>query len=242
MRLSVQLYTVRDHLSNDLPGTLSQLQEAGLEFVELAGDYGKSGAEWRTLLDERGLRASGAHIGLDALENHFEATVAFVKEVGFSLVIVPWVGPDTYANGWGAFGQRLEPIAQRLAEQGLSLAYHNHDFEYANGDGLAEMYAAAPSLVAEIDAAWVKIGGQDPIAVVTGLGQRVKAVHGKDFDPTATLQWKPAGQGVMPLPELVEAAKTVGAEFLVIELDQSPADPLDAVRESAAYYRSLGLH
>ncbi|MDX2065393.1 MAG: sugar phosphate isomerase/epimerase [Fimbriimonadaceae bacterium] len=242
MRLSVQLYTVRDHLSQDLPGTLSQIQEAGLKFVELAGDYGKSGSEWRALLDERGLTASGAHIGLDALEHRFDETVAFVKAVGFSLVIVPWIGSDAYANGWAAFGQRLEPIAQRLAEHGLSLAYHNHDFEYANGDGLSEMYANAPTMVAEVDAAWVKIGGHDPVAVVTGLGNRVKAVHGKDFDPTATPRWKPAGQGVMPLPELVQAAQQVGAEYLVIELDESPADPLDAVRESVTYYQSLGLN
>lgn len=241
MRLTVQLYTVRDALSHDLKGTLSQLRGFGLEFVELAGDYGKSGAEWREMLDELGLTASGAHIGIDALENDFDGTVAFAKAIGIGLVIVPWIGADAYADGWDKFGERLEVIAQKLAPHELKLAYHNHDFEYQNGDGLSAMYAAAPSVMAEVDAAWVKIGGHDPVAVIRGLGARVAAIHGKDFDSSRSPRWTPAGEGEMPLADVVALGNELGVGFIAVELDESPGSPLDAVEASVAYYKSLGV-
>jgi sugar phosphate isomerase/epimerase len=241
MRLTIQLYTVRDALAADLAGTLAKIKAIGLEYVELAGDYGKSGEEWKTMLDELGLKASGAHIGVDQFENNYDATVAFAKALGLSLVIVPWIGKDRYENGWAAFGAQLEVIAQKLAPEGIKLAYHNHDFEYADGDGFSELYAAAPTLNAEVDAAWVKIGGHDPVEVIRGLGARAIAVHGKDFDPSATPRWVPAGTGVMPMEEVVKTAQAGGTQFLAIELDESPADPLDAVAASFAYYKGLGL-
>jgi sugar phosphate isomerase/epimerase len=242
MRLTVQLYTVRDALSHDLEGTLKKLREIGLEYVELAGDYGKSGAEWKEMLESVGLKASGAHIGLDQIESDLDGTIEFANQVGFDLVIVPWIGSDAYANGWAAFGSRLEPFAQKLSAAGLQLAYHNHDFEYANGDGLTEMYAAAPSVKAEVDAAWVKIGGYDPTEVIQRLGDRVVAIHGKDSDAAKTPRWTPAGAGEMPLADIVKTGQSLNVKYIAIELDESPGSPMDAVAESYAYYASLGLN
>ncbi|RYG35944.1 sugar phosphate isomerase/epimerase, partial [bacterium] len=191
----------------------------------------------RETLDRLGLTASGAHIGLNLLEEDLEKVASDAKTIGFKFVIVPWIGEDAYAEGWAAFGKRLEPLGKKLAEEGLTLCYHNHDFEYKSGDGMSELYGSTDpeALKAEIDAAWVKIGGYDPVETVRALGDRVAVVHLKDFDPEKTPRWTPAGYGVMPLVELIAAANESGVEFGVIELDESPGDPLDAVRESYAY-------
>lgn len=245
MRLTVQLYTVREALNKDLPGTLSELADFGLKYVELAGDYGRSGEEWKALLDERGLTASGAHIGVDALRNDQAKTLDFARAVGLKFVIIPWVGPDAYANGWRAFGESLRDVAEATRGAGLQLAYHNHDFEYKSGDGLSELYNALPDnlLVAEVDAAWVKVADRDPVAVVESLAGRVPLIHGKDFDPQFSPQWRPAGEGIMPLRELVEAGKRAGTEFIAVELDQSPDDDeLGAVKKSVEFYHSIGVN
>jgi len=243
MRLTLQLYTVRDHLASDLKGTLAKVKEIGLDYVEIAGDYGRSATEWRTMLDELGLKASGSHIGVDALDADFDKVVSDAKTIGYSFIIVPWVGADHYANGWAAFGQHLESLGDRLHSEGLTLAYHNHDFEFANGDGLAELYGAAnPAfLKAEIDVAWVALGGYDPAERIRSLAGRVPLVHLKDFDKSKTPQWTPAGQGTLDFDGILAAANDSGVEFGGIELDQSPADPLDAVAESYAYFASKGL-
>ena len=243
MRLTVQLFTLRDPLSSDWKGTLAALRQIGLEYVELAGDYGKSAAEWRETLDELGLKASGAHIGLDKLEGDLDSVIADAKTLGMDYIIVPWISAEEYKDGWTAFGKRLQPIGEKIHDAGLTLCYHNHDFEYANGDGLAELYAATTheALKAEIDAAWVSLGGQDPETVINGMAGRVPLVHGKDYDKSKSPQWTPAGQGSMDLAKVVAAAEAAGVEFIAIELDESPGAPLDAVAESYAYYSGMGL-
>jgi hypothetical protein len=249
MRVSVQLYTLRDQLAEDVRGTLRAIRKMGIEYVELAGFYGESADAWAAHLQEAGvaslqsgLKASGAHIGLGELENNLDQVIADAKTIGFKYVIVPHVGPDVYAEGWAKFGERLAPIGAKLAENDLVLLYHNHDFEFADGDGLAELYGAAPTtaLQAEIDAAWVSIGGKEPAAYIQGLAGRVPCVHVKDYNPENTPRWVPAGTGIMPMPAVLAAAEAAGTEFIVIELDESPGSPLDAVEASYEYLKTQG--
>jgi sugar phosphate isomerase/epimerase len=244
MRLTLQLYTVRDHLSQDLKGTLAKIKDIGLEYVEIAGDYGQSATEWRLILDELGLAASGSHIGVDALEADLDKVISDAKTIGYSFIIVPWVGADRYQDGWAAFGKTLEAFGEKLKAEGLTLAYHNHDFEFANGDGLAELYGATdPALVqAEIDVAWVALGGHDPAQRITELSGRVPLVHLKDFDKSKTPQWTPAGQGTIDYDAVLAAAEAAGVQFGGIELDESPGDPLDAVAASFEFLKSKGLY
>jgi len=244
MRLSVQLYTVRDQLANDLEGTLQALKDMGLDYVELAGDYGRSAAEWAQLLGRIGLKVSGNHVGVDKIKSDLDGAIADAKTVGNPNIIIPWVGDDIRTMGWGEFGKSLIPYAAKVKDAGLTLAYHNHDFEFVmeNGKvGLENFYEAAPDIQAELDLAWVKIGGGDPVAWVQARAGKVPCVHVKDFDPTKTPQWRPAGQGVQDFDAILPACEAAGVDFACVELDESPGDPLDAVRESVAYFHGKGL-
>ena len=242
MRLSVQLYTVRDHLSQDLPGTLKKLKEIGFEYVELAGLYDRSAADWKTLLDELGLKASGAHIGLGEIEADVEKVASDAKTLGFDTAIVPWAGASDYADGWGPFAHRVNEAAKKLNALGVDTAYHNHDFEFAGG-GFDAFYteADASMVFAELDLAWVSIAGESPVAWIEKLGKRVRFAHVKDYDKSKTPQWTPAGQGVMDFDAILPALEAAGARFAVVELDESPGDPLDAVAASYAYFSGKGL-
>lgn len=241
MRLTVQLYTVRDALAKDFRATLSAIADMGIEYVEIAGLGETSLDEWAATFADLGLKASGAHVMPDAILNDFDGTVKMAKTLGFKYVIAPWAGEQHYGKGWDVFGKQLDEIGAKLAAEGLQLCYHNHDFEFKGGDHLAELYAnAAPeNLKAEIDVAWIQIGGHNPAEYVAALGDRVALLHVKDFDPAATPRWKPAGQGVVDLKAVIAAAPS--AEFAGIELDESPGDPVEAVRASAEYLHSLGL-
>jgi sugar phosphate isomerase/epimerase len=242
MRLSVQLYTLRDPMAQDLAGTLSQVRTIGLEYVELAGLGGRSADEWKTLLDQLGLKVSGAHIGADAWTNDFDGTLAECKTLGIETAIVPWMGPEAGVDGWDQVGKSLEPIAAKVKEAGIRFAYHNHAHEF-EGDGLDKFYAATdPELVlAELDLAWVHIGGQDPAAYLRKMGKRAPLVHLKDYDPNEKPQWRPAGTGVLDFDSILAACDELGVEYGAIELDESPGDPIDAVRQSYEFFKSKGL-
>lgn len=242
MRVTLQLYTVRDQLSQDLEGTLAKVKAIGLEYVELAGAFGRSASEWRSLLDGLGLKASGSHVGLDLLSSDLDSVIADARTLGFEFVIVPWVSKDRVAGKWAEFGKELEGYGRKLSQAGLQLAYHNHAFEFEGG-GFEKLYEASdPALVkAEIDVAWVQIGGDDPAAWITRLSGRVPLIHAKDYDPDKQPQWTPAGQGRVDFDAVLAAARGAGVQFAGIELDESPIDPLEAVKQSYEFFASRGL-
>lgn len=242
MRLSVQLYTVRDALSSDLAGTLGQIKKIGLEYVELAGMYGRSATEWKTMLNEEGLLASGAHIGLELLQADLDTVISDAKTIGFEYVILPWVDSSKYAGNWSELGKSLEPIGERLRNEGLTLAYHNHAFEFEGG-GLDALYAAAsPEFVkAQLDLAWVQIGGENPSEYIRKMSSRVPLVHLKDYDPSQTPQWRPAGQGIVDWEPILAACDEANVQFGSLELDESPGDPIVAVRQSYEFFAEKGL-
>ena len=242
MRVTLQLYTVRDQLTEDLEGTLQKVMAIGLEYVELAGPFDKSAQEWKSMLDGLGLKVSGSHAPLDTLDSDIDGVIADAKILNNPYVIVPWVSKDRVAGKWDEFGKQLEGYGRKLHAAGIGLAYHNHDFEFADG-GFEKLYEASdPALVkAELDVAWIAIAGQDPAAWIKKLSGRVPLLHVKDYDKSKTPQWTPAGQGKVDFDAVLAEAKAAGVEFCGIELDESPIDPIEAVKQSYAFFVSKGL-
>lgn len=248
MRLSLQLYTLRDDLDKDLRGTLERVRGIGLEYVELAGLYGKTAEEWRDLLGELGLKASGSHVGLEAFETDEAAAIAEAKLFGDPYVIVPYVGADDFRQNAPQLKERMRKVSGALKANGLSLLYHNHDHEMEVKDGktlLETLFDGLdPQAVgAELDLAWVKIGGQDPVTYMDTLGPYLRLLHLKDFSGSGeSRKWVPAGQGEVDFDTILPLAEQKGIEFGAIELDNSPDMPaIDAVAKSFEYFSGKGL-
>ena len=69
---------------------------------------------------------------------------------------------------------------------GMTLLYHNHDFEFTKLDGkyaLDILYEEVPAslLQTELDTCWVNVGGEDPAAYLTKYSGRAPVLHLKDF-------------------------------------------------------------
>ncbi|MBX3120061.1 MAG: sugar phosphate isomerase/epimerase [Fimbriimonadaceae bacterium] len=246
MKLSVQLFTLRDQCDADLPGTLNCLRQMDLNYVELAGFAGRSASEFRKLLDDHGLKASGAHVGIGDLESDFDTTIDAYKTVGTDQIFVPWIGKDAYENGWASFADRMNKMGARVQATGLQLGYHNHAFEFAlegGRPGLDVFYEAAnPEYVkAQIDVYWVLDGGQNPAEYVRKLKGRVPSVHLKDGDGKQPPTYLEAGRGVVDWDSVLAACTEAGVEFGSIELDTCIRPGLEMVRESVEFFRSKGV-
>lgn len=161
-------------------------------------------------------------------------------------------------------------IGKYLHSQGIQLLYHNHDFEFVKIDGkyaLDMLYDAVPAeyLKTELDTCWVKFAGEDPAAYLHKYAGRSPIVHLKDFyvegsvkdaatpyalinaDGTdsgakrSTFEFRPVGYGVQNFPEILAASKDAGAEWVIVEQDQSPTrPPLEAAKMSRDYLRTIG--
>lgn len=246
--ISVQLYTVRDLTARDFAGTVKQVAAIGYESVEMAG-YGnlKTAAEAKKALDDAGLSVAGTHVSIDQLENEIVRVMDESETLGTKLVICPFM-PEARrkdAQGWKSVARSLNQAGRACHERGIDFAYHNHSFEFQKFDGKTGLDIffdnSEPHLVkAAIDVYWVKHGGEDPVARINQLGDRVVALHLKDMAAGDDRKFAEVGTGILDFKAILEAAKKHGVRYGAVEQDNTYGkDPLEAIKTSYENLKKL---
>jgi len=235
--ISVQLYTVRDAIAADLPGTLQRLADIGYTQVEPWG-FVERVDEYAEALPAAGLTAPSAHaklVGQD-LQPIFEAAV----RLGVSTVIDPHIDETRWITREDveAVAAELGEVAEAARAHGLTVGYHNHAFELENlidGTPALEVFAAAlpADVVLEIDTYWVEVGGVDAAELLARLGDRVRFLHIKDGPKTKDdTEQVAVGRGTMPVRDILRAAPQALA---VVELDDHNGDVFTALEQSHSF-------
>ncbi len=224
MKVALQLYSVREDTAADFSGTLVQIAALGYEGVEFAGYGGLSADAMVRLLTRLGLEACGSHVGLEALENDFDAQVAYAKAIGCRYLVCPWA-PVATKEDVLALAVRLSAVGKKVRAQGLVLGYHNHAHELfavgADGTtGLDLLYdsVSADDLKIEADTHWLQRGKQNPKAFLRRYAGRVPLIHLKDMAASGESD-APVGEGVMDIRGIWDAAVGAGAEWAIVEMD-----------------------
>ncbi|MFF1880768.1 sugar phosphate isomerase/epimerase family protein [Pseudarthrobacter sp. NPDC058196] len=242
MSYSLQLYTLRDSLQKDLPGTIRKVAAIGFTKVE-PYNFVATVKELSAALKENGLTAPSGHAPL--LSQDQDEIFAAARELGITTVIDPflpaehWQDPESIL----ATAEKLNVAARKGAKYGIRVGYHNHAWELEStidGDTALEYFASKlkPEVVLEVDTYWAAVAGQDAADLLTRLGDRVKFIHIKDgpisIDTTAQL---PAGEGAMDVPAILRAATSL--ETGVVEFDDYSGDLFEGISRSLAYLSSV---
>jgi sugar phosphate isomerase/epimerase len=241
--VSVQLYSVRDRLGEDLEGTLERLAALGFTNVEPYGAFVVDSDDYVAALASTGLSAPSAHAGVLDLADPspaFEAAAA----IGVRTIIDPAHRTDDWESisGIARIAERINSTADKAREYGLTLGYHNHWWELEarpNGTPALELLAPRldPQVVLEVDTYWVEVGGVDVVELLGRLGDRVKLLHVKDGDKSRdTKAQLPAGEGAMDIPAVLAAAPDA---MRVLEFDDYAGDTMDGLAASLAYLTNL---
>ena len=256
---SIQLFTVNAALEADLDGTLAAVAARGFTAVE-PYDFVRRAELLASSLAAHGLTAPTGHAFLasDSFVNPDgtgtsvpvptpEEVFLAAKILGMGTVIEPYTEPAR----WTSVEQiehtagLLNAAAELGAEHGVRVGYHNHAHELeARFDGRTGLELLAelldPRVVLEVDLYWVARAGVDSPTLLGTLGDRVVAVHVKDgtLDAEAIAAYPPAdqvpaGQGVVPLAEALDAASAL--EFAIVEFDRFDGDLFDAVEQSRLF-------
>jgi sugar phosphate isomerase/epimerase len=244
-QISLQLYTVREETARDMPATLRRISEIGYPAVEFAGYGGLTPRDLKTILDDLGLEASGVHVPLDYFETDLGGVLADMHALGCAHAVLPSAPPERRRDeaSVARLAEDLNRWGELCRDEGVTLSYHNHDFEFAPL-GESTMWDVLvretdPELVhLELDLYWIKYGGTDPETVLRDVGDRVSLVHLKDMAPDDTRSDLPVGEGTMPWRGLLEAADAVGVEWYIAEQD-NPRDALEDVKASLQHMRGL---
>jgi len=239
--LSVQLYTVRDHM-DDRDETLRRLADIGFTAVEPYNPTDKP-EEFRKTADDLGLQVSAIHAGGLIGEDPARVFEAIVT-LGTDLAIVPaGTSIDDFStlDAIARFADRLNALSEQAHTYGLSLGYHNHFWEFEpvidGRHGLEFLVdQVAPEVFFEIDTYWAAVGGADVPAVLGRLGDRVKALHVKDGPIVKGEPNVAVGTGAMDVPAVLAAAPEA---WRVVEFDECATDVFEALAASHAYLTGL---
>lgn len=247
-------FTYRDAFKKDLPGTLDLVKSLGMTDLEFSNLFGKTGAELRSLLDERGMRCSSVGVSYDDLVNKTDEVGANAKTLGAKFVRVAWLPnrqPFTLELAKKT-AEEFNRLGKLLREKhGLTFCYHNHGYEFQphGAETLFDVLMAEtrPEDVSyELDILWAYFPGADPARLLERYGSRFKLMHLKDLRKgvSGDLSGKTPvendvalGTGQLDLPTILKAAKKAGVQHYYLE-DESPSTATQ-VLQSIAYLKSL---
>jgi sugar phosphate isomerase/epimerase len=235
---ALQLYTVRDHLEQDFPGTLERVKEIGYDCVELAGYGSYTPAECKQLLDDIGLIPVSAHVGLHELSVDASSVIETLQTVGVKYAPLS-AGADS-EDDWREIARALEAAGAMLRAAGITLCYHNHAHEF---EKIGDQYildflfdATKPDhLAAQIDTYWVKYGGEDPVAFIKKYAGRCPLLHIKDMTADEDPTFAEVGQGIIDWGPVFAAGAEAGVEWYIVEQDTCTGDSIDSARISAEF-------
>lgn len=233
--VGVQLYSVRDDCARDLPGTLAQISKMGYAGVEFAGYHGYNAADLRRILDDLGLKASGAHIGVDQLiGDALPKTAEFHLALGNKYLLVPGL-PEEYRNSaraWLATAELFNSFAGRLKPYSLQVGYHNHDEEFHKLEGQVPFDLffghTTPDVIMQLDIHHVIYGGGDPLACLRRYPGRAVTLHMSDYLPGDQVVL--LGNGQAPWKEIFELVDRQGrTAWYIVEQERYPVSPLASI-------------
>lgn len=262
-----QVYSARELAEKNMEKVFTALKEMGYDGVEFAGFYGKTAEEVKDILDRTGLVAVSSHVPYNSIMADLEGTIAFHKAIGCKYIAIPYLDEAGRPGGknFAEVIASIYVIGQKCAENGITLLYHNHDFEFVQLSGvygLDFLYSAVPAelLKTELDTCWVKYAGENPVDYLKKYTGRAPVVHLKDYVGTKgegtpygligrteeadakQFEFRPVGYGCQDVAAVVEAGIAAGAEWFVVEQDQwYDRCPLEAAKMSLETLKKIGL-
>lgn len=257
--MGLQLYTLRNELAKDTPGTIKAVAAAGYRQGEMFGfpncdpviaaarasglGLHSTHFEWDTVVNPK-----------DAGYSDFQRIIEKALKTGLTHLVIPYLADKdrTTLDDYKRVAGHANQAAALAKKAGLQLSYHNHAFEFKPHEGgrtgfdvfMAEF---GPDVHFELDIFWVKVGGVEPLDLIRKLAGRVSQVHLKDLKAGLTLPnfggvpndaFQELGDGIIPMEPILIAAKAAGVKHCHVEQDQSP-DPLASIRQSMEYLKKL---
>ena len=262
--LGAELYTVRNQLPDQAEEILTRLAEIG--FVEIEGGWG-SVKTMLPLLKDVGLHPISVSIESALVTGNWPAgsspaqsldeMAAQAKEAGAEYVMHGNISVDERGglDVYREFADKFNRAGEIAAKHGLRLCYHNHAFEFDSRAGqspydvLIERFDPRLAFF-EVDVFWVSISGHDPVELLKRLKGRVPMLHLKDLakgaktrynEDIAAEDFTEVGNGTVDFAAILHQAPDSGVKHYFVEQDFTPGDPVDSLRQSYEYLRTLTI-
>jgi len=255
--IGLQLYTIRDAMGTDVPGSLKKVSDIGYKYLELAGYadgkfYGYVPADFKKLVNDLGMEILSSHTQVEAqgitLDNAKKMADDHAK-LGVKYCMQPWVVEEarTTVASYQKMAADWNKVGAIMKENGIQFGYHNHNFEFNTVEGKIPyfdifMKELDKDLVTmEIDLFWTTKAGQNPVDIFKKYPGRFQLFHMKDmftkeapfFTTTGVTDFAPVGAGVINFKEILAAKQIAGMKYMIVEQDSTKdGKPFDAIKTS----------
>ncbi len=261
-KISVQLWSVREDMAHEAAATLSELAKFGYRNVEGFGldsgkIFGMPVKQFRKLLDDNKLWMPSSHTGItpdlfdakgkpnDLLKKRLDDAEA----LGIRYLIHPYLGNDERnADFLKKHCDRLNTAGAAAKDRGITVCYHNHDFEFTgklpDGTMFYEMILKQtdPELVKmQLDLYWACFAGQQPADWFALHPDRFRLFHVKDMAKTEKRETVEVGDGSIDFQQIFDAAKPQHIKLYVVELEHYKTSPVAGVGRALAGLQKLKI-
>jgi sugar phosphate isomerase/epimerase len=246
------MFNAKDASTADV---LKQIAAIGVKELETATGtpeglyYGHKPREFAAMVKDHGLKWIGNHYqGLPRemstagsgakrinLRDNLQQIVDDSSEGGCSWVICS-SSAESNMDEIKRTTEVFSAAGERSAAQKMKFAYHNHQSEFTEIDGVsAYNYILGQTnknqVFMEVDLAWATEAGMDPVAMFKQYPGRFPLWHIKDINPT-TKRPCPVGQGKVEFKRIFENSSLSGVQHAFIEQDgaKSIEDPASSVK------------
>ena len=253
--IGLQLYTVRDAMGKDVPGSLKKVSDIGFKHLELASYdnrkfYGYAPEEFKKMVADLGMDIISSHAGVpkNVTDDEAKTMAEDHAKVGAKYCMQPYI--DDKDRGSIAGYQKMvadwNKVGKIMKSNGIQFGYHNHNFEFGPVEGkvpyfdvfLAEM--DKDLITMELDLFWATKAGQNPVELFKKYPGRFQLFHMKDaytkeapFYVTKSSDFAPVGDGVINFKEILAAKNIAGMKYMFVEQDQTKdGKPFEAIQES----------
>jgi sugar phosphate isomerase/epimerase len=266
--VGIQLYSVRDDMTNDPKGSLTKLSKMGYVYVEHANYidrkfYGFAAPEFRKILDDLGLKMVSGHTVMgkkhwDEAKNDFSDSWKYTVEdaavLGQKWVISPSMD-ESMRKTYDDFKHYMEIFnksGELCKKSGMKFGYHNHDFEFSqklNGEKIFDimMKSMDPNLVAmQLDIGNLYNGGAVALDVMNQFPGRFEIIHAKDEieakQGTEKYESTILGEGIVNAKKVIDLASKKGGTICYIIEQESYGDktPMYCVRADLDIMKKWG--
>jgi sugar phosphate isomerase/epimerase len=255
--IGLQLYTIRNEMSKDVPGSLKKVSDIGFKYLELADYsnrmfYGIKPAEFKKMVNDLGMEVLSSHTQVDIPGDPVEFAKILSEDhsiVGAKYCMEPWVeAKDRHSiAGYQKMADHWNQVGAITKKSGIQFGYHNHNFEFDTVEGKVpyfEVFMAELDkdlVTMELDLFWTTKAGQNPVDLFNKYPGRFQLFHMKDmytkqppsFTTDGVTDFAPVGEGLINFKEILAAKNIAGMKYMFVEQDRSKDDkPFDAIKTS----------
>ncbi len=257
--VGIQLYSVRDEIFKDPKGVLQKIATAGYNEVEMFGldaitnkFYGLTVKEFAQLLKNNNLKSPSGHYMPDKFlfENGNGDDVKNFCDVchtlGNKYFIIPWMSEEKRKNidQYKVLAERINKAGELCKTTGIQLAYHNHDFEFADMNGeqgynILLNNTDKDLVKMEMDLYWVVRAGYNPVELFKKHPGRFHLWHVKDMNKADKTKNTEVGNGTVDFKTIFANAKLSGVKHYMVEQENSyEPDIFTSIKTSCSYTKT----